>query len=68
MSEAIKLLESTEKKIHKQKHKYGENMPNLAITEVVLVHRNSVNNRYQNSKLLEMEDEVQWLSSINIKK
>ena len=35
----MKLLGSTENKITKDKN--GENMPNLEITEVVLVHCNS---------------------------
>ena len=37
--ETIKLLESTKNKITEDKN--GENMPNLEITEVVLVHCNS---------------------------
>ena len=41
----MKLLGSTENKITKDKN--GENMPHLEITEVVLVHRNIVNNDYQ---------------------
>ena len=41
----MKLLESTEKKITKDK--YGENVPHLEITDVVLVHCNIVNNEYQ---------------------
>ena len=43
--EIMKLLGSTEKKITKDK--YGENVPHLEITEVVLVHCNIVNNDYQ---------------------
>ena len=41
----MKLLESTENKITKDKN--GENVPQLEITEVVLVHCNIVNNYYQ---------------------
>ena len=43
--ETMKLLGSTESKITKDK--YGENVPHLEITEVVLVHSNIVNNDYQ---------------------
>ena len=43
--ETMKLLGSTENKITKDK--YGENVPHLEITEVVLVHCNMVNNDYQ---------------------
>ena len=42
--ETMKLLESTKSKITKDKN--GENMPHLEITEVVLVHRNIVNDHY----------------------
>ena len=49
--ETMKLLESTENKITKDKN--GENVPHLEITEVVLVHCNIVNNDYQqNSRVL----------------
>ena len=41
----MKLLGSTENKINKDKN--GENVPNLEITEVVLVHCNIVHNDYQ---------------------
>ena len=41
----MNLLGSTEKKITKDKN--GENVPHLEITEVVLVHCNTVNNGYQ---------------------
>ena len=41
----MKLLGSNENKITKDK--YGENVPKLEITEVVLVHCNIVNNYYQ---------------------
>ena len=44
-SETMKLLESTENKITKDKN--GENIPHLEIPEVVLVHCNIVNNDYQ---------------------
>ena len=43
--ETMKLLGSTKNKITKDKN--GENVPNLEITEVVLVHYNIVNNDYQ---------------------
>ena len=45
MSETKKLLGSTENKITKDKN--DKNVPHLEITEVVLVHRNIVNNDYQ---------------------
>ena len=41
----MKLLESTEKKITKDKN--GENMSHIEVTEVVLVHYDIVNNDYQ---------------------
>ena len=41
----MKLFGSTKKKITKDKN--GENVPYLEITEAVLVHRNMVNNDYQ---------------------
>ena len=41
----MKLLGRTEDKITKDKN--GENVPHLEITEVVLVHYNTVNNDYQ---------------------
>ena len=40
--ETMKLLESTENKITNDKN--GENVPHLEITEVVLLHCNTVNN------------------------
>lgn len=43
--ETIKLLESTERKIAKDKS--GENVSQLEINEVVLIHCNIVNNQYQ---------------------
>ena len=49
--ETMKLLWSTTSKLTKDKN--GENLPNLEITEVVLVHCNFVNNDYQhNSRAL----------------
>ena len=41
----MKLLGNTENKIIKDKN--GENVPDLEITKVVLVHYNIVNNDYQ---------------------
>ena len=41
----MKLFGSTKSKI--TQHKNGENVPHLEITELVLVHCNSVNNDYQ---------------------
>ena len=41
----MKLLGITENKITEDKN--GENVPYLEITEVVLVHSNTVNNDYQ---------------------
>ena len=41
----MKLLGSTENKITKDKN--GENVPRLEVVELVLVHRNLVNNDYQ---------------------
>ena len=47
----MKLLGSTKSKITKNEN--GENILNLEITEVVLVHCNIVNNNYQrNSRVL----------------
>ena len=43
--ETMKLLESTESKITKDKN--GKNVLHLEITELVLVHCNLVNNYYQ---------------------
>ena len=43
--EKMKLLESTESKITKDKS--GENVPHLEITEVILVHCNIADNDYQ---------------------
>ena len=43
--ETMKLLESTESKITKDKN--GENVPHLEVVELVLVHCNLVNNDYQ---------------------
>ena len=51
--ETMKLLGSTENKITEDKN--GENVPYLEITEVVLVHSNTVNNDYQqDSRVLYM--------------
>ena len=41
----MKLLGSTKSKVTKNEN--GENVPNLEITELVLVHCNIVNNNYQ---------------------
>ena len=43
--ESMKLFGSTENKITKDK--IGENVPHCEITEVILVHCNTVNNDYQ---------------------
>ena len=43
--ETMKLLESSENKITKDKN--GENVPHLEFTKVVLVHCNIVNKGYQ---------------------
>ena len=48
--ETMKLLESTENKITKDKN--GENVPHLEITEVVLVRCDIVNNDYQQDSQL----------------
>ena len=45
MPERMKLLGSNKSKITKDKN--GENVPNLEVTEVVLVHCNIANNDYQ---------------------
>ena len=45
MPETIELLGSTKSKI--TKHENGENVPRLEVTEVVLIHRNIINNDYQ---------------------
>ena len=47
----MKLLGSTKSKITKNKN--GKNVPHLKITEIVLIHYNTVNNDYQqNSRAL----------------
>ena len=47
----MKLLGSTKSKITRNEH--GENVPNLEITEVVLLHCSIFNNNYQqNSRVL----------------
>ena len=43
--ETMKLLESTESKITKDKN--GESVPHLEVVELVLVHCNLINNDYQ---------------------
>ena len=43
--ESMKLLVSNKSKITKEKN--GKNVPNIVITEVILVHCNIVNNNYQ---------------------
>ena len=43
--ETTKLIGSTKSKIAENEN--GENIPNLEITEVVLVHCNTVHNNYQ---------------------
>ena len=49
--ETMKLLESTESKITKDKN--GENVPHLATAKLILIHCNLVNNNYQqNSRIL----------------
>ena len=50
-SERMKLLGITKSKL--TKYEYGENVPDLEITEVVLEHCNTVNNHYhqQNSSI-----------------
>ena len=49
MPETMKLLGSTKNKITKDKN--GENVPQLEITEVILVHCNTVNNDEQDSRV-----------------
>ena len=44
-SETMKLLRRTKSKITRDEN--GENVPNLEITEVLLVHCNIINNNYQ---------------------
>ena len=45
MPETMKLQRSTKSKLTKDENK--ENVPHLEITEVVLIHCNSINNSYQ---------------------
>ena len=45
LPETIKLPESTKSKINENKN--GKNMPQIEITETVLIHCNIVNNDYQ---------------------
>ena len=61
MPETMKLLESTENKITKDKN--SKNLPHLEIAEVVLVHCNIVKNDYQQdsrvlNQPLETEDRI----------
>ena len=46
-TEKMKLLRSSKCKLSKDE--YGENVPNLAITEAVLVHSNVFNDDYQHA-------------------
>ena len=48
--ETMKLLASTENKINKDEN--GENVPQLEIREVLLVHCNIVNNDYQQDSIV----------------
>ena len=48
--ETMKLLGSTKNKITKDKN--GENVPQLEITEVVLIHCNIVNNDFQQDSIV----------------
>ena len=51
MPETMKLLGSNKSQVNKDKN--GKNLPNLEITEIVLVHYNTVNSDYQqDSRLL----------------
>ena len=51
MPETMKLLGSNKSQVNKDKN--GKNLPNLEITEIVLVHYNIVNSDYQqDSRLL----------------
>ena len=62
----MKLLGSTKNKINKDKN--GENVPDLEITEVILVQCNNVNNDYQqDSKTFDSEyDEIEvWFTYQN---
>ena len=64
--ETMKLLGSTKNKINKDKN--GENVPDLEITEVILVQCNNVNNDYQqDSKTFDSEyDEIEvWFTYQN---
>ena len=59
----MKLLESTENKITKNKN--GENIPHHEITEVVLVHCNIVNDDYQQDSRVLYQEFYIYLSQIN---
>ena len=48
----MKLLGSTKSKIAKDEN--GDNVPYLEITEVILVHSNTVNNNYQQNPRLHL--------------
>ena len=69
--ETVKLLGSTKNKITKDEN--GENVPNLEIAEVVLIHCNTVSKfsyievwfTDQKSKLLEIEDKINITLIIN---
>ena len=66
MPKTIKLLGSTKSKITKDKN--SENVPNLEITEVVLVHCNIVNNDYQqDSRVLYTKKSFGQLLDISLK-
>ena len=58
----MKLLESTVSKINKDKK--GENVPNLEVIEVVLVHCNLVNNDYHT--LSDYQNIIHFRSKQNI--
>ena len=66
MPKTMKLLGSTKSKITKDKN--SENVPNLEITEVVLVHCNIVNNDYQqDSRVLYTKKSFGQLLDISLK-
>ena len=60
--ETMKLLESTESKITKDKN--GENVPHLEIVELVLIHCNLVNNFVK--ILLKIQEYYMHLHQINL--
>ena len=49
MFEAMKLLKSIERRISKDKN--GDKVPQIEITEVLLVHFDSDNNQYQHDSI-----------------